>query len=529
MTFRINQIRHLAASLAIIPALTVVIAVTGCSARGIGSSTDTLYTGAAKPRTLDADTPLSPVAFSRTEHSPSDDEIDAMIDDAVTTILGNKGLATIIKRGDRVVIKVNMVGPMYGIAGEKGRAVITDPRVTRHVAESVRRIIGDEGSIIVTDALFYSGSDPSDRSEKTSFHSAYFDRNHNGLPDENDICYDFDADGYLDGSSRARLVNLDAIPESDRFLTVVEEPVLGRAEVWLPKFLRTKKQANGEGEYCDAYIGLPVFKSHGFTGITGALKLHYGLTPGIINRTRHAGYGWGTGDIRLLLDWLCALNRARPFDLVIMDALTGNRKGPLNGQIVTNAYDYKTDWIETNAVLCSRDSAAIDTVETLFAGYSIGSVPLLEAAFRDGIGMTRPGYIDLPGYDALFRHRENLRAANSGDNGTKYPFADKWGNARTHDDRTPPSALTFTVERSAQYRYVLTYSAEEERPADTGIARVEVLVDGVRIQYAVTGDAAGTIPLDLRKYARKKITVRIAVWDNVLNCALSEERTITVR
>ncbi|HNX57472.1 MAG TPA: DUF362 domain-containing protein [Spirochaetota bacterium] len=525
-TFRIKELLRHIILIALIPAC---IAVTGCSARGIGSNSDTLFTSTAKPRTLDADTPLSPVALSRTEHTPSDDEIDAMIDDAVKTILGNKGLAAIVKRGDRVVIKVNMVGPMYGIAGEKGRAVITDPRVTRHVAESIRRIIGDEGSIIVTDALFYPGSDPSDRSEKTSFHSAYFDRNHNGLQDENDICYDFDADGYLDGSSRARLVNLDAIPESGRFLTVVEEPILGRSEVWLPKVLRTKEQANGESEYCDTYIGLPVFKSHGFTGITGALKLHYGLTPGVINRTRHAGYGWGTGDIRLFLDWLCALNRARPFDLVIMDALTGNRKGPLNGLSVVNAYDYRTDWIETNAVLCSRDSAAIDTVETLFAGYSIASVPLLEAAFRDGIGITRPGYIDLSGYDAFFRQREYLRAAAGGNDEKRYPFADKWGNARTHDDRTPPADLTFTVERTAQYRYVLTYSAEENQPADTGIARVEVLVDGVRFQYAVTGDRSGKIHLNLNKYARKKITVKLAVWDNALNCALSGEKSIVVR
>ena len=516
MIFGNAGIRHFVITIAIIPSL--VAAVNGCSARGIGSNADALYAGAAIPRALDASTPLSRVAFSCMEHTPSDDEIDAMIDDAV------KG-----KRGDRVVIKVNMVGPMYGIAGEKGRAVITDPRVTRHVAESIRKIIGDEGSIIVTDALFYPGSDPSDRSERTSFHAAYFDRNHNGLQDENDICYDFDADGYLDGSSRARLVNLDAIPGSERFLAVLEEPVLGRAEVWLPKFLRTKKQANGGSEYCDVYIGLPVFKSHGFTGITGALKLHYGLTPGVINRTRHAGYGWGTGDIRLLLDWLCALNRARPFDLVIMDALTGNRKGPLNGQTVINAYDYKTDWIETNAVLCSRDSAAIDTVETLFAGYTVASVPLLEAAYRDGIGMTRPGYIDLSGYDSFFRHREYLRVANNGNNGKRYPFADKWGNARTHDDRTPPSDPSFALDRTAPYRYLLTYSAKDSRQTDTGIARVEILVNNVRVQYAVTGEENGTISLDLRKYARRKITVRLAVWDNVLNCVLSDTKAITVR
>ncbi|HEY1406555.1 MAG TPA: DUF362 domain-containing protein, partial [Spirochaetota bacterium] len=291
--------------------LCVAIFYTGCTARGIGNNVDAVYPLSVPKRTVDERTPLSPVALSCMDHEPSDDDVRSMTDDALRQVLGAKGLTGLIKPGDRVVIKVNMVGPGHGLPAEKGLGIITDPRIVRYVAGKVREIIGFGGTadLKVIDALFYGGKNPSDPSERTSFHYARLERNGNGNVDDGDICYDLDADGYLDGSSRAQLVNLDSIDSADRFCTTVDEPVLGKTEVWLPKFLRTKEQAHGESEYCDLYIGMPVLKSHAFTGVTGALKLHYGLSPGVYTRTRHAGYGWGTGDVRLLLDYLCAINR----------------------------------------------------------------------------------------------------------------------------------------------------------------------------------------------------------------------------
>lgn len=51
-----------------------------------------------------------------------------------------KGLGAIIKHGYKVIIKVNLVGPNLGQRGEKGRSIITDPRILRYVAEKVRDI-----------------------------------------------------------------------------------------------------------------------------------------------------------------------------------------------------------------------------------------------------------------------------------------------------------------------------------------------------------------------------------------------------
>lgn len=70
-----------------------------------------------------------------------------MIDDVIFQVLGPEGLRKIIRPEDRVVLKVNVVGPYMGERGEKGRGIITDPRVVRHVAELVRDIIGyDNGA-----------------------------------------------------------------------------------------------------------------------------------------------------------------------------------------------------------------------------------------------------------------------------------------------------------------------------------------------------------------------------------------------
>lgn len=502
--------------------LSVCLIISGCTARGIGNNAkESIYGKSVNISELNDTSPLSEVGFACSETEPSDDEIKKMINEVIEQILGKKGLSAIIKRGNKVVIKVNMVGPGYGSVNEKGRGIISDPRIVKHVAEKVREIIGFENGadLKIIDALFYSDKNPSSKSDKTSFYYARLERKNNT------VYYDSDADGLLDGSSKAELVNLDSINEKDRYCTTVKEPLIGDTKVYLPKFLRTKEQAGGESDYCDVYIGIPILKSHAFTGITGALKLHYGLSPGIIKRSRHHGYGWGTGDVRLLINYLCAMNRSRKFELVIMDALTGNRKGPLNTSMNLSGYDMKTDYILTNAVLCSKDSVAIDTVETLLAGYNPDTVPLLESAFRDGIGINKPSHIDLKGYEIFYSHKIQLTEANR----NRYPFTDGWGNARTHKDYSKPQNVRINTNSSGGNTYSIDYSAEEKSTGDTGLSRIELLINDERFSYTTQKCESGTFTVNLKKFSGRDIRLRIAAWDNVLNCSLSEEIKIRVK
>lgn len=491
-----------------------------------GTTIDAVYEKTKNRPGIPPDYPLPVVGFSCMTREPSDEEIPGLIDDAIAQVLGPRGLREIIRPGARVVIKVNIVGPSQGLPGEKGRGIISDPRIVKYVAGKVREIIGFGGTadLKVIDATFTSEKDPSDKNNPQSFYYARLQRGEGKSVTENDICYDYDADGVLDGGSGAELINLDSVPNSERFLTVIDEPIRGRSEVWLPKFLRTKDQAQGEPEYCDVYIGIPILKSHGFCGMTGALKLHWGSMLGLLEKQEHAGYGYGTGDIRLFLDYLCAMNRARGFDLVVMDALTGNRSGPANK---VDDWDARTDFILMNAILCSRDSVAIDTVETLLGGYQLDSIPLLESAFRDGIGINKPAYIDLKGFDAFTNHKTWLRETYPGCGPGSYPLENRWGNARIHDDFNAPVNVTVSCRKAGQ-GYVFDYTASDPTPCNHPLARIDLLVNGRVVERLFENLSGGRVSVGLEEYRNQVVRYRIAAWDCALNCTLSEEKELEV-
>lgn len=483
-----------------------------------GTTVADVYPDGSTPPAVPTDQVLPVVGFSSLTREPGDDDVAALVDEALTQVLGHRGLAEIIRPGDRVVIKVNIVGPDRGLPGEKGRGIISDPRIVRHVADEVRAIIGFGGNadLKVVDTTFTDNPDPSDPENVHSFAYARLQA------DGRTVWYDEDGDGILDGESRAQLVNLDSVGKAQRFLQVVDEPIRGRTEVWLPKFLRTRAQAAGETEYCDVFIGIPILKSHGLLGATGALKLHWGSMLGLLEKQEHAGYGFGRGDVRLFLDYLCAMNRVRGFDLVIMDALTANRRGPDNA---SEDPDTKTDFILTNAVLASRDSVAIDTVETLLAGYRLDSVPMLESAFRDGIGINRPAYIDLRGLDALRLHKQWLRKTYPAAGPGSYPLQDGWGNAR------PDPLSNAAMEASVAFRrdesgsaYVFDYTVDSDLSAGHAIARLDLYVNGRVVTRIFDQLSSGSVSVNLDE--EPLTSYRIAVWDEGLNCTLSPEQSV---
>ena len=195
-----------------------------------GTDISAVYANTSTRRKIPPDNPLPTVGFSCMTREPADDEIPHLVDDAIAQVLGPRGLSEIIKRGDRVVIKVNVVGPSQGLPGEKGRGIISDPRIVRYVAGKVREIIGFDGSadLKVIDATFTPEKNPSDKNNPQSFYYARLQRSAGNSVEANDICYDYDADGILDGGSGAKLVNLDSVQKSDGFLAVVDEPIRGR-------------------------------------------------------------------------------------------------------------------------------------------------------------------------------------------------------------------------------------------------------------------------------------------------------------
>src|SRR5512137_1796761 len=76
-----------------------------------GTSISAVYANTSTRRSIPPDQPLPIVGFSCMTKEPTDDEIPHLVDDAIAQVLGPRGLSEIIKQGDRVVIKVNIVGP----------------------------------------------------------------------------------------------------------------------------------------------------------------------------------------------------------------------------------------------------------------------------------------------------------------------------------------------------------------------------------------------------------------------------------
>lgn len=489
---------------------------------------------------------LSHVSFSRQTDEPTDHEVRDMIDDVIFQSLGPRGLREIIRPGDRVVLKVNLVGPYMGARGEKGRGIITDPRIVRHVAELVREIIGSDGgaSLKVADAVMYADPNPSLKSIKTSFYWAKLERTGDNAVDEQDFCYDYDADGILDGGSQAELVNLDAIGADGRQLFEVPMADGQITKVSFPKFLRTKEQAQKTDTpdlYTDVLIGLPILKSHGIEGVTGALKLHYGIRsrygmPGDPGRYGHSGMYYdetGMHNTEKLTNYLCAQHLVRSYDFCIMDCLTANRKGPtlpVGGISYVPTVDQKTDYILTHAMLASLDPVALDVAETSLAGYEQSSIPILKVAADNGLGQNNPAFIQIASTDYFSLHRQllwelyNLRCQR------RYPLEDGWGGARALKCVLPGYRVDASTPRKiAEGVYEIDYRIIWERqPQQRKIVRVELAIGDAAIGYQTDGNLEqGSFRLDLNKLPEllgTDLALNIFAWDDIFNCVPSIER-----
>lgn len=492
------------------------------------------------------DQKLSRVGFSRQPTDPVDREVCDMIDDVIVQTLGPNGLSEIIRPGDRVTLKVNMVGPYMGERGEKGRGIITDPRVVRHVAGLVRKIIGDDGSLKVCDAVMYADPNPSLKYAKSSFYWAKLERTGDNAVDEEDFCYDGDADGILDGGSEAQLVNLDSIGPDDRQLFEIPMPSGNVVKVSFPKFLRTRAQAaqtDTPNTFTDVLIGLPVFKSHGIEGMTGSIKLHYGIRskfgmPGDPGRAGHSGmYYDETGNhcVEKLTEYLCAMHKVRSYDYCIMDCLTANRKGPTlpeGGISYLPTMDQKTDYIITSAMMASLDPVALDTAEVALAGYEQSSISLPKAAAVNGLGQYNPAMIEIIGTDYFGLHRQFLYKLYNDCFQRRYPLQDGWGGARVMKCVEPHYTVEVSMpQKMADNVYDIGYRvAWSSNMLRRQIVRVELEIGGDAILRDIGGSLdRGSFRLDLNEHPEllaADLALNVFAWDDTFNCVPSVERFI---
>jgi uncharacterized protein (DUF362 family) len=127
----------------------------------------------------------------------------------------------------------------------------------------------------------------------------------------------------------------------------------------------------------DAFITLPVLKTHATTVFTGALKNQWGCIPRYDRILLH----------KYLHDLIGAINKLRPVTLALMDGLVGMQgRGPINGYP-----------INLNVLLASRDPVALDATGMRLIGLDPDTSRHVVHAQDIGLGTTRASEIVVDG------------------------------------------------------------------------------------------------------------------------------------
>ena len=264
------------------------------------------------------------------------DIVKGMIKDIADQSMG--GIANIVKRGDKVLIKINTVIPVPANAG-----FTTDPRMLQALIELIQE---QEPSRIQIGERSALGGDTRKAME---------------------VC------GIAEVAQRtgAELCPFDNVPfdmyKIDRPISFNEFPV--------PRPVRE----------ADVYIGLPKMKVHIHTTFTGALKLQFGNLP---------DYDWMTRCHRDdIYQKIVNLTRAANAKWFVMDSLYACQG---NGPFSACADDLIKDF---NTICGGPDPVAVDTVcEALMDWDDPGTnAPATVLAAAEGLGTNRMEEIEIGG------------------------------------------------------------------------------------------------------------------------------------
>lgn len=173
----------------------------------------------------------------------------------------------------------------------------------------------------------------------------------------------FQAAGYVE---MAKKLDIQLVNFSDGPFTMVDCPPAGKIK--LPSLLLET----------DAYINLPVLKTHALTYFTGALKNQWGCVPDHFDRLRHH---------RKIGPLLCSLQRILHPQLVIMDGTFGMEgRGPVAGRVR-----------RLDVLLASPDPVALDSTAMRLVGLDPKRARHVTLAADEGLGQFDQSQIQVEG------------------------------------------------------------------------------------------------------------------------------------
>jgi uncharacterized protein (DUF362 family) len=293
---------------------------------------------------------------------PGYEQIEEMVRKALEL---QGGLDWMIERGDKVMIKVNLVGAN----SPSGHGENTDVRVVK----ALIKIINDftEGDVVITVA---EGSA-----------RANDNPNNTGSVWENSGYTDLLTDAYLAGINFS-LLNLN---QTVNDLIEIDLGSKGTSAIQGTKYYVHKAEVEA-----DVYIAVPVLKIHD-TGITNALKLQIGTAPGCwygYNKMTGTQYSPGiyhdVGYRRWTTEAIVDLSAIADIDLVVVDAIMCLE--------TKKTYDVSNQ-VRFNTIVAGADPVAVDNVCARLFGLNPDDIAHITLAEKVGLGTNDPDKIKVTG------------------------------------------------------------------------------------------------------------------------------------
>lgn len=295
--------------------------------------------------------------------NPSYEQVEAMVDKAIEV---QGGFKWVIDKGDKVMIKVNLVGS----DSPSGEGENTDVRVVKALIKNIHKYTEGDVEIVVAEGTARTNDDPKSSS------SVWANSGYRALLSDND----------LDGVN-FRLLNLN------QGVSDMVDVDLGKNG--MSAIQGTLYSVHWEELDADVYISVPVLKIHD-TGITNALKLQVGTAPGCYygyNKLKGgAKYSDGlfhdVGHRRWTSEMIVDLCNIADIDFVVVDAL----------MCLETYKAYKGDnQVRLNTVIAGVDPVAVDHVCTRLMGLNPDDIAHITLAEKAGLGTNDPDLIVVEG------------------------------------------------------------------------------------------------------------------------------------
>jgi len=293
---------------------------------------------------------------------PTYNQIEEMVRKAIEL---QGGLDGIVHKGNKVMLKVNLVGAN----SPSGQGENTDVRVVKALIKIIDEFTEGDVEIIVGEGSARSNDDPG--ADKSVW--------------DNSGYRDLLSDSYLSGINFS-LLNLN---QTVGDMVAVDLDSRGTSAKQGSTYRIHKAQLDA-----DVFIAVPVFKIHN-TGITNALKLQIGTAPGCwygYNKITGTSYSPGiyhdVGHRRWTTEAIVDLCVIADVDFVVVDAIMC-----LDTQKSYKGYNQ----VRMNTIMAGVDPVAIDHVATKLFCLNPDDIAHITLAEKAGLGTNDPEKIIIVG------------------------------------------------------------------------------------------------------------------------------------